>query len=229
MKQIVFLFIIPVLFSCCSGNQSSTSSAIATNSDSLTETKVDNYLLEGLYAPSFILSCTDNQKLSIKNENKKLDSLYKALLPNAYKDQTIYVKLKGTLFSKNGIATEFLVDEVIAAEQKNEKNTCLAYDYWCMGNEPFWRVQVSENENLIDFFNPMEAKYYHFTYSKLEDKGKSKVYISENNQDGHKIKVIITTGKCSDGMSEREYAFSSEVILDGVSYKGCAVSFSKNN
>lgn len=228
MKKIVFLLISTVLFCSCSQNQSNVNLTVATDSLVLAETQTDNYQLEGLYAPSFILSCIDNQQIVLKNESKKLDSLYKVLLPNAYQGQTIYVKLNGILFSKNGKATAFLVNDVLVAEQKNEKNTCFAYDYWCMGNEPFWRVQVSEKENLIDFFNPMEAKFYHFVYTKPQDKGKSKVYVSENSTESHKIKVTITNGNCSDGMSEREYIYSSQVELDGHVFNGCAVSYSQN-
>lgn len=228
MKKIVLLFIVPAFLYSCSGNHSDTNLSVITDSVGITETQSENYELEGLYAPSFVLSCANSEKIVLRSENKKLDSLYKVLLPNAYQAQTIYVKLKGTLFSNNGTASGFIVNEVLAAEQKNEKNTCYTYDFWCMGNEPFWRVQVSEKENLIDFFNPMEAKYYHFVYAKPEEKGKSKVYTSENSADGHKIKVTITTGNCSDGMSEREYSYSSEVVLDGTTYKGCAVSSSQN-
>lgn len=228
MKKIVLLFIVSAFLYSCSGNHSDTNSSVIADSVAVTETQSENYELEGLYAPSFILSCANSEKIVLKSENKKLDSLYKVLLPNAYQGQMIYVKLKGTLFSKNGIANEFMVNEVISAEQKNPRNTCYTYDFWCIGNEPFWSVQVSEKENLIDFFNPMEAKYYHFVYAKSEEKGKSKTYTSENTVEGHKIKVTITSGNCSDGMSEREYIYSSEVVLDGTTYNGCAVSSSQN-
>lgn len=228
MKKLVLLFIVPAFLCSCSGNHSDTNSSVVNDSVVLAETQSENYELEGLYAPSFIISCANGEKIVLRSENKKLDSLYKVLLPNAYQGQTIFVKLKGTLFSKNGTANEFMVNEVITAEQKNPRNTCYTYDFWCIGNEPFWNVQVSEKENLIDFFNPMEATYYHFAYAKPAEKGESKVYTSENSVDGHKIKVTITTGNCSDGMSEREFIYSSEVVLDGTTYTGCAVSSSQN-
>jgi uncharacterized membrane protein len=228
MKKIILLLAVSAFLYSCSGKGSDTSSSVVSDSVAVTETQSDNYELEGLYAPSFILSCANNEKIVLKSDNKKLDSLYKVLLPNAYQGQTVYVKVKGTLFSTNGTAKAFTVNEVITAEQKNPRNTCYADDFWCIGNEPFWNVQVSEKENLIDFFNPMEAKYYHFVYAKPAEKRKSKVYTSENSVGGHKIKVTITPGNCSDGMSEREFIYSSEVVLDGNSYTGCAVSSSQS-
>jgi uncharacterized membrane protein len=32
----------------------------------------------------------------------------------------------------------------------------------------------------------------------------------------------VTPGKCSDGMSDRSFAYTSTFIYDGVTYKGCA-------
>lgn len=224
MKKIILLFSISTFLFSCSGNHSDTNSATVLDSLPVAEVVSQSYELEGLYASSFIIDCAKNEKIALMQGNEKLDSLYKVLLPKAYQGQTIYVKLKGTLLSKDGKTIGFMANEVIAAEQKNQKNTCCAYDYWCLGNEPFWNVQVSEKENLIDFFSPLEEKQYHFVYTKPEEKGKSKIYTSENTVDGHKIKVTITTGNCSDGMSEREYPYSSKVVLDGTTYTGCAVS-----
>lgn len=177
--------------------------------------------LEGLYANHQLMSCTDSEKITVTGSVNKLDSLYNRLLPQPYSGQTVYVKVKGLLASQ-GTSKELAVKEVLLAEQKNDKNTCVAYNYWCMGNEPFWRVQISEKENLIDFFDPMANKYYHFNFSKPESKQNVTIYTAESGS--NKIKVSITNEKCSDGMSEREYPYTSEVVLNGTTYNGCAVS-----
>ncbi len=217
MRKISVLLFSTVLFSC-SQNHSVESSAGEDSTQTISTTK--EVELDGLYANDKFISCSDNQTLAIMGDTKKLDSLYKVLLPEAYEGQTIFAKLKGTL-SNNDLS----VKEVVQAEQKNESNTCIPYDYWCMGNEPFWRVQISEKENLIDFFNPMENTYSHFNFSKPEIKQNSTVYTAESG--ANKIKITITNEKCSDGMSERDYQYKSEAVLNGTVYKGCAVNASQ--
>ena len=228
MKKIILLFAVSTFLYSCSENNSGKNSATVLDSLPVAEVLSESYELEGLYASSFIIDCAKDEKIALMQGNEKLDSLYKVLLPKAYQGQSIYVKLKGTRLSKDGKTIGFMATEVVAAEQKNQKNTCYAYDFWCLGNEPFWNVQISEKENLIDFFNPMEEKLIHFVYSKPEEKGNSKIYTAENKADGHKIIVTITNGKCSDGMSEREYPCSSKVVLDGTTYTGCAVNSPQN-
>lgn len=212
-----------MLLSCSQDKSAENASA----SDTLNAKEVINVKeieLAGLYADHQVRSCTDNEKITATGSLlAKLDSAYKSLLPQAYPGQTIYVRVKG-LFNESAKAIE--VKQVIQTEQKNDKNTCVPYEYWCMGNEPFWRVQISEKENLIDFFDPMAATYYHFNYAQPEIKQGSTVYTADLGKD--KIKVTVTSAKCSDGMSEREYQYKAEVVLNGKVFNGCAVSSAQN-
>ena len=219
MKKL-FLLLLPTiaLFSCSQNHSTGNEAVTDTSAASASAQEVE---LAGLFSKPRFISCSDNSELMVTGDTKKLDSLYKSILPSAYEGQSVFVKLKGTL-----VSNELTVKEVVVAEQKNEENTCIPFDYWCMGNEPFWRVQISEKENLIDFYNPMEQKYFHFSFSKPEIKHNSTIYTAEDKA-GHKIKITISPEKCSDGMSERSYSFKSEAVLDGTTFKGCAVSPSK--
>lgn len=223
MKKL-FLLLLPIiaLFSCSQQNPSNGNEAVADTSAISSSKVAQEVELAGLYSKSRFISCSDNSELKVAGDTKKLDSLYYNVLPVAYEGQNIFVKLKGTL-----VSNELTVKEVVLAEEKNEKNTCVPFDYWCMGNEPFWRVQISEKENLIDFYNPMEQKYVHFSFSKPEIKQNSTIYTAEEKGGKHKIKITISPEKCGDGMSERSYSFKSEAVLDGTTFKGCAVSPSK--
>ena len=178
--------------------------------------------LEGLYGDRHLINCSDNEQIALTGDFKKLDSLYKNLLPNAYSGQTIYVKLKG-LFTSEGKSKELLVKEVLQAEQKNDKNTCIPYDYWCRGSEPFWMVQISAKENLLAFFDPMSSEYYHFSFSKPEHRQATTIYTAEDKTANNKIRISITKEECSDGMSERKYQYKAEVVLNGITYNGCAI------
>lgn len=222
MKKLFFLLLPALLFAACTSN-TATQNAADTSIDSLPEPiKIKVVEIDGLYANNHFLSCEYKNEITITDETKKIDSLYKTLLPAAYAGQSIYLKIKGTL-STQGTNASLTVTEVLKAEQKNERNTCIPYDYWCMGNEPFWRIQISESEKLIDFYDPMAAKYTHFMYVKPTSQQNSTVYAAET--DGNKIKITITNQKCSDGMSERSYSCKAEVLLNGKTYKGCAVKF----
>lgn len=218
MRNFFLFFLSLTILASCSQNKAVENTA--TEPVNSTENSVAKAVeLEGLYADHQLISCSDNAKVAVVGSTGKLDSLYKSLLPQAYSGQTIYVKLKGLLTNN-----ELSVKEVVLAEQKNDKNTCIPYDYWCMGNEPFWRIQVSEKENLIDFFDPMASTYYHFNFTKPEIKQGSTVYTAESGKNKIKITITITSEKCSDGMSERSYQYKAEALLNGTAYKGCAVS-----
>lgn len=223
MKKIILFFLPTVILFSCSQNKSAQNTITADSLQTKASSQPKEVELEGLYTNHLIISCTDNEKIAVTGAVNKLDSLYKSLLPQSYSGQTIYVKVKGLLVSQ-GNSKELAVKEVLRAEQKNDRNTCVSYDYWCMGNEPFWQIQISEKENLIDFFDPMANKYYHFNFSKPESKQNVTIYTAESGS--NKIKVSITNEKCSDGMSEREYLYKSEVLLNGTTYKGCAVASS---
>lgn len=219
MKALFLLLFPAVALISCSSNHSEANGTTGDTSATQVPKASQDVELAGLYSKSHFINCADNAKLVVKGDTKKLDSLYNGILPTAYDGQTVFVKLKGSI-----AAGELTVKDVILAEQKNDKNTCVASDYWCRGNEPFWIVQISEKENLIDFYNPMEQKYFHFNFSKPETKQNATIYTAEDTADNHKIKITVTAETCSDGMSELTYPYRSEVVLDGTVYKGCAVS-----
>lgn len=95
-----------------------------------------------------------------------------------------------------------------------------------MGNEPFWQLQISEKENLIDFYDPMEQKTIHFNYAKSQVKNGAVNYFTKN--DTNTIEIKIKKEKCSDGMSEKKYNFSVLVKLNKKTYNGCAVAFGED-
>jgi len=234
MKQIFFLLpIISILFFSCNQQKNSSNTIIQTitiKRDSLP--KIEEF--EGLYFPSkqgssgMIKVCFGkNHSLSypVVDETNSLDTLYKKILPNAYPSQTIYIKIKGELIASSSQNAPYTlqIKSVLKTEMKNYQNNCIPYEYWCKGNEPFWQVQISEKENLIDFYDPMEQKTVHFDFTKSQIKNGSINYSAKNNS--NTIEIKIKKEKCSDGMSEKKYNFSVSVQLNDKTYKGCAVAF----
>lgn len=230
MKQFYFcLPIISVLFFSCNQQENSPNTIIQTitiKRDSLP--KIEEF--EGLYFPSKngsrgVIEINYSVGYPVEDETNSLDSLYKKILPNAYPYQKIYIKVEGKLLSSLSQAEPITlhIKSVLKTELKNYQKNCIPYEYWCMGNEPFWQVQISEKENLIDFYDPMGQKTVHFDFTKSQIKNGYINYSAKNNSNAIEIKIKKET--CSDGMSEKKYNFSVSVQLNDKTYKGCAVAF----
>ena len=214
-----------LLISACSPTNSTENKTdtIADSANAKTNKSSEVVELTGLYANHLFISCLNsNDKITLNEGVQKLDSLYKSVLPNpAYPEQTVFADVKGVLTSSNGV-TSLAIKEVIHVEQKSFKNTCIPYDYWCTGTEPFWQIQISEKEHLIDFYDPMIPKFYHFNFSKPEIKNGITSYISSNNE--NKISISIKKEKCN-GAIDTPYNYSVEVVLNDKKYSGCAIKY----
>ncbi len=228
MKKIIILFCSVFLLFSCSPNPGN-NEAVASK-DSL-ETPV--HLLKkmreykGVYIPGQFKNAENSELYTFSDSvQKKLDSLYNKILPTSYPTQTVNLDFSGVADSfPTNTGFRIYSIERVSMEMKNAFNSHIPYDYWCMGNEPFWQIQISEKENLIDFYDPMIPKFYHFIFSKAEIREGATLYAAEDKAGNNKIKITITNEKCSDGMSERKYSYKSQVILNGKSYNGCALAF----
>ncbi len=226
-KHTIPFFFISILFSC---SQHTINNESLSNHDSLNTTVPLVRVLreyKGVYLPGQFKNAENSDLYTFSGRDRKfLDSAYNKILPSPYLNQTVLLNFKGVVDSlptNSGFRASLTA--LIAMELKNAFNSCIPYDYWCMGNEPFWQIQISGKENLIDFYDPMIPKFYHFIFSKAEMKGGTTIYNAEDKASNNKIKVTITNEKCSDGMSERNYHYKSEVVLNSKTYNGCAMAF----
>jgi uncharacterized membrane protein len=176
--------------------------------------------------PTFI-DCEHPEMIYRIKDGSGLDDSVKKLLPNAYAREAIYAEINAEVSSIDSkvFAEQLEIKKILKTEQKNFMNTCVPYDFWCKGNEPFWQLQISKTEKLIDFYDPMTQKTTHFLYAEPHDKDGATVYSSaEENNPKNKIQIYLYKEKCSDGMSDKQYNYRTEVIMDK-RYKGCAVKF----
>lgn len=193
---------------------------------------------EGIY----VLNLTENIFTDCNNpdstywvtdETKNLKGLYEKLYSTRNIYGAVYAKLKGEIVdTKDRIGKNtsekypktILVKEVLNIEKKNFKNSCLKYDFWALGNEPNWSLEISKTENRIEFIDYSQNQFYHFFYEEPRIEPGKIIYITHNNIQQYIIDVIIKEEKCSDTMSDIEYDYSVEVILSGGKrYKGCAI------
>jgi len=217
----LLLFIIPVFsFTNCTINNSDTTTNPLVDSVSISkDTTLEIKTHKGLYNVSSksILLC-DGKQMNVVDETKSIDTLIAAKFPLGYVEQSVYVEVNAIAQPK-----DFVIKEVIKIEYKNFRNTCIAYDYWCMGTEPFWTIQISKKENLIDFYEPMEQKTYHFKYNEPVVEKNGIIYKSKNNS--NQIRIQLKNEPCSDGMSEKNFIHSAEINLNGNTFRGCAIKF----
>lgn len=221
IKALFFFFITTLSFTNCTINNSETTTnnslvdSISISKDTTLEIKIH----QGLYNTSTksILLC-DGKKMNVVDETKSIDTLIAKKFPLGYTEQTVFIEVNAIAQPK-----DFVIKEVINIEHKNFRNTCIPYDFWCMGTEPFWTIQISQKENLIDFYDPMAQKTYHFKYNETVLKENTVIYKTKNKSDN--IHILIKNEPCSDGMSETNFNYSAEINLNGNTFNGCAIKF----
>jgi uncharacterized membrane protein len=226
MNKLLIFTLLIFTYSCSSPSSQNNNK----QTDTVTLEKIDSVIItgqfKGLLQTNFTLVSCDNlgEKYLINDKTGQLDSVF-AVIDRKFGIYPPVIEVRGQLqrINETDYDGELTIDSILSAEGKNYKNTCIPYDFWCIGTEPFWNTQISKNENLINFYNPMEQKSYHFEYSDPKNDKNGIVYSAKTKTD--KIQIIIKTEVCSDGMSERNYKHSAEINLNGNAFNGCAIKF----
>jgi len=192
-------------------------------------------VFEGLYvhnanSNSFRDCANPDSSYWIIDDTRKLNRSYEKFHSPKNIYGVVYAKLKGIKIEttnekiKEKYPQTLIVKEIVQVEKKNFNNTCIQYNFWGLGNEPNWSLQISEKENMIEFFDLAEGKEYYFFYEEEIDEDGKIVYASHNNIQRYTIKIFIKKEPCSDTMSDKVYDYSVEVNLNNdKKYKGCAI------
>jgi uncharacterized membrane protein len=171
-----------------------------------------------------------------KDETGDIGKNYKRLLRYPYPNQPIFAEVKGFKTDHFGgeplpdnCAGFFVVKEIIDLEVKNFRNTCIPYDLWAMGTEPFWFAQVSAREGIIEFRDMDSERTKVFTYLPPIREDSARVYAAINQDTGDNIRIAVKEQPCSDGMSDRKFTWKVELTMNGKSLSGCGISFGERN
>src|SRR3546814_593801 len=115
------------------------------------------------------------------------------------------------------------VVRVLNVTAKNFKTDCFPYDFWCLGNEPFWSVEISGGENLIRLtdMGTESAYFYEYTEPTIENDLYTYDVPAESGQPS--LKIIVKKEPCSDGMSDRDYDYSVTARYGDRTLNGCAI------
>jgi uncharacterized membrane protein len=218
------------LFSCNpqaeNPSKTNSSSAISANDTFHLIKELKGLLIHAKDEKRFV-PCDTPDLLYIVENNDQTNIILDSILPKAYEGEAIFLQIEAEIKpSADKKYTALLsIKKFLKAEQKNPANTCIPFDFWCKGNEPFWQLQISEKENLIDFYDPMQQRTTHFAYSKQEITDDVITYSSKDENVKNNIFIRIKNEKCFDGMSEKKYNYSVEVVLNNKKYKGCALKY----
>jgi uncharacterized membrane protein len=165
-----------------------------------------------------------------------LEKNYRRLLPHHYPGQAIYAEVKGYKTDNYGLLTLpsnfagfFVITEILDLEEKNYRNTCIPYEYWALGTEPFWAAQISSKENLIEFKEADKDGTRMFVFANAIEEDSATVYAAINQSTGDNIRIKVKKEACSDGMSDRQYSHSVELTMNGKNFSGCAIPYEERN
>lgn len=238
-----YLFAVALLCSCNSKDKTQIITGFVDSSNNSVKDSVRNDTAFKIFEGLYIYNLSENTFMDCKNpdsaywvidESKKLSEMYKKTFVNPNVYGSVVAKVKGKLAlttletRKEKYPITLIVKDVVSTEKKNFRNTCVQYDYWALGNEPNWSLQISEKENLIEFNLPADKKVYYFFYEEPKEENGIIFYKSHNEIQRYAIDVSVKKEKCSDTMSDKVYEYSVEVeISGGKKYRGCGIKGSK--
>lgn len=96
----------------------------------------------------------------------------------------------------------------------------LSQDLNLLGTEPFWAMQIKKETKTAKFSRPGSSDI-DVAYPAETKTEEGAIILTSQSPDGD-IVMTLTKGKCSDGMSDREYPWDAALQFKGQSYKGCA-------
>ena len=237
MPKILFAMLLLFISGCSKKNDNPSVEPVKT-----AEKKIDSTVVPGkpeFYEGIYITNLNTHSFIDCKNpdtvfwvvdDTKKLEAQYKKMFAVQSVYNSVFIRVKGDFENTTDqtIAEKYprtlRVKEVSAVENKNFRNTCVPYEFWALGSEPGWSLQISKKENLIEFILPGENKTYYFFYSEPEEDDGYIKYANYNKIQGYSIDIKIRKEKCTDKMSGKTYDYSAEVELTGnKKFNGCAI------
>lgn len=99
-------------------------------------------------------------------------------------------------------------------------NIDLTQDLRAVGTEPFWAVEMTKAG--LTFSAPDRPNATAPNTGPAMHEGEASW--TGTTADGKPLKVTLTAGPCSDGMSDREYPLKAKVELGGEKFNGCAAT-----
>ncbi|HEY0057879.1 MAG TPA: copper resistance protein NlpE N-terminal domain-containing protein [Flavisolibacter sp.] len=133
-------------------------------------------------------------------------------------DTLQYLKNEGSAFSLRKVSPA-------ADNPAWQKKGQAGVEFYGVGNEPFWNVEVDE-EKGISFHLAEWSKPLRLPASPPVIFPDSTVYITGN--DSVSLRLVILSEFCSDGMSDYIYTEKIKVLFRGQAYSGCGLQYTRD-
>ena len=235
MNKFLSLSVAVFALVACNSNQNQNSAADSSKAVAETIVPVDSTprLFKGFYTlgnnVNTFQDCDNQKTYWVTDSTAKLKKNYESVIqPLPYPNESIYAEIKGYLSAKakSGPAADYehvlVVTEIKKMEAKNFRTACYPYEFIALGNEPFWAVDIVPTTQRISLKDLSQDKVFVFPYQPANVGGGVHRF-ETTNQAKDKLVVILRQEECSDGMSDRVYNYSAEVVINGRTLKGCAV------
>ena len=163
----------------------------------------------------------------VLGETEKLQDLYESATRQGYEGQNVVASVRAMLKKKklnsnSPYDAQLVVKEVVKVRPKNFRNTCVPFDFWGLGNEPFWSLQISEAEGIIEFSRLGAAtEVAEYVKPSIEKDGLLSRYYA-TFPSGQRMKIAVSQEACTDSMAGNPYDYSIEVDYNGEVLQGCA-------
>ena len=229
MKKILALGLFIALFLACENTtppQEAATNTLQATEPVSTPAPPPVQTLRGMYknkrGQRTFYDCADGKTYRVLDETKTLDSLYReACEPTPYEGESVYAVVQGRLENTQSGST-LRISQIDTLRTQNRRNTCMPYEFWCVGTEPFWSLLISEAEGGMFFKMLGEERGKVYPWAKPSQQGNTWTYKSSNTATGEKIEVIIRKEFCSDGMSDQRYEYSVSLQIGEQKLIGCA-------
>lgn len=87
-----------------------------------------------------------------------------------------------------------------------------------VGTEPFWGIDGDGNRLHFTTMEDQTGRWLEAEFDAMDD-GR---WQWAGQTDAGKFVLDVARGECSDGMSDRRYAYTANFTIDQVEYRGCA-------
>ncbi len=98
----------------------------------------------------------------------------------------------------------------------------LASDLDLMGMDPFWAIQINTatktSKLSLQGAGDMAATYPVQSRGAVQDS----IVLTSQSPAGDIVMTLVPSGKCQDGMSDRQYPWAATVTFKGQTFEGCA-------
>ena len=235
MNKFLSLLVAVFALVACNSNQNQNSAADSSKAvaEAIVPVDATPRLFKGFYTlgnnVNTFQDCDNQKTYWVTDSTAKLKKNYESVIqPLPYLNESIYAEIKGYLSAKakSGPAADYehvlVVTEIKKVEAKNFRTACYPYEFIAVGNEPFWALDIVPTTQRISLKDLSQDKVFIFPYQPANVGGGVHRF-ETTNQAKDKLVVILRKEECSDGMSDRVYNYSAEVVINGRTLKGCAV------